>query len=298
MGQRFVKVVCVVALAVGAAGVGAGQPVSGAPAATTDSSAALVQLSGAPLSVAASTRPTNGKKIDFNSTATKSERAKLSAIRNSFRKWLSDNKIPAKINKEFDISLNAVSVSLNGATLAQLRAAPMVVAAELQGVFRPLAHDDPDLSLVHAAEAWANAGGEANAGEGVKVAIIDSGIDVNHPCFDDTGYAAQTQVGPADLTNNKVIVAKVYSNRIKQDHLDPTAVDGHGTHVAGTVACNAHTPADDQRRRHPLRPIGRRARERCSATTTCSPVRPARPAPRTSSKQWRTRTQTASMSPT
>jgi subtilisin family serine protease len=243
MGTKFVKVVCAVALAVGAAGVGAGQSVSGAPAATIDSSAAIVQLTGAPLSVAAATKPTNGKKIDFNSTTTKSERAKLSAIRNSFRKWLSDNKIPAKINKEFDISLNAVSVSLNGATLAQLRAAPMVVAAELQGIFRPLAHDDPDLSLVHAAEAWANAGGEANAGAGVKVAIIDSGIDVNHPCFDDTGYAAQTQVGPADLTNNKVIVAKVYSNRIRQDNLDPTAVDGHGTHVAGTVACNAHTPA-------------------------------------------------------
>ena len=243
MGKKFVKVVCAVALAVGAAGVGTGLPVSGAPAATTDSSAALVQLTGAPLSVAASTRPSHGKKIDFNSTATKSERAKLSAIRNSFRKWLSDNKIPAKINKEFDISLNAVSVSLNGATLAQLRAAPMVVAAELQGIFRPLAHDDPDLSLVRAAEAWANAGGDAHAGEGVKVAIIDTGIDVNHPCFDDTGYPAQTQVGPAALTNNKVIVAKVFSNRIRQDQLDPTAVNGHGTHVAGTVACNAHTPA-------------------------------------------------------
>lgn len=243
MKHKGVKLICALTLAVGAAGVGGQIPVAGAPAATTDSASAIVQLTGAPLSVATATKPSNGKKIDFNSSATKSERAKLSAIRNSFRKWLSDNKIPAKINKEFDIALNAVSVQLNGATLAQLRAAPMVVAAELQGIFRPLAHDDPDLTLVHAAQAWANVGGEANAGAGVKVAIIDSGIDVNHPCFDDAGYPAQTQIGPAALTNNKVIVAKVFSNRIKQDHLDPTAVNGHGTHVAGTVACNAHTPA-------------------------------------------------------
>jgi subtilisin family serine protease len=243
MKHKVLRLFCAAALAVGAAGVGSQIPVSGAPTPTVDSSSAIVQLSGAPLSVAATTKPSNGKKVDFNSTATKSERAKLSAIRNSFRKWLSDNKIPAKINKEFDISLNAVSVQLNGATLAQLRAAPMVMSAELQGIFRPLAHEDPDLTLVHAAEAWTAAGGEANAGAGVKVAIIDSGIDVNHPCFDDSGYAAQAQIGPAALTNNKVIVAKVFSNRIKQDHLDPTAVNGHGTHVAGTVACNAHTPA-------------------------------------------------------
>lgn len=243
MKHKVVKLICALTLAVGTAGAGGQIPVEGAPAPTVDSSSAIVQLSGAPLSVAAATKPSNGKKVDFNSTATKSERAKLSAIRNSFRKWLSDNKIPAKINKEFDISLNAVSVALNGATLAQLRAAPMVVSAELQGIFRPLAHDDPDLTLVHAAEAWANAGGEANAGAGVRVAIIDTGIDVTHPCFDDTGYAAQPQIGPAGLTNNKVIVAKVFSNRIRQDHLDPTAVNGHGTHVAGTVGCNAHTPA-------------------------------------------------------
>ena len=73
--------------------------------------------------------------------------------------------------------------------------------------------------------------------------MIDSGIDVTHPCFADTGYAAQTQIGDPSLTNNKVIVARVYGNKVNKLGLDAQAVDSHGTHVAGTVGCNAHTPA-------------------------------------------------------
>ena len=90
-----------------------------------------------------------------------------------------------------DIAVHAVGVKLNGTSLATLRTAPMVSFAELQGIFRSGAHDDPDLSLIHANEAWTAVGGAANAGAGVKVAVIDSGIDATHPCFDDTGYAAQ-----------------------------------------------------------------------------------------------------------
>ncbi|CAA9278077.1 MAG: hypothetical protein AVDCRST_MAG76-3761 [uncultured Acidimicrobiales bacterium] len=52
-----------------------------------------------------------------------------------------------------------------------------------------------------------------NAGDGIKVAIIDSGIDPTHPSFDDTGYAPRPQLGDARLTNNKVIAAKVITTR-------------------------------------------------------------------------------------
>ena len=54
-----------------------------------------------------------------------------------------------------------------------------------------------------------------NRGIGVKVAIIDSGIDYNHPDL------AANYAGGYDFVN--------------QDD-DPMDVDGHGTHVAGTVA--------------------------------------------------------------
>ena len=87
------------------------------------------------------------------------------------------------------------------------------------------------------------AGGEANAGAGVKVAIVDSGIDASHPCFSDAGYVAQNQLGDTTFTNNKVIAAKVFHNKAGNRGYTPEAIDSHGTHVAGTVACNYNTPA-------------------------------------------------------
>jgi minor extracellular serine protease Vpr len=210
---------------------------------TFDPGSAIVQLAGDPLAVSARTRPAKGKKIDFNSASVKSERARLAKTRNDFKQWLRTNAPDAKVTNEFDIALHGVGVELNGTTLETLRSAPTVRRAALQEIYQPIAHNDPDLDLVNANEAWTQAGGEADAGAGVKVAVIDSGIDVTHPCFDDAGYPAQTQSGDLDLTNNKVIVAKVFGNNVAKDDLDASAVNSHGTHVAGTVACNVHTPA-------------------------------------------------------
>ena len=202
----------------------------------------------------------------------KAERARLKAVRNEFRQWLKVNAPKARITSEMDIAVHAVGVKLNGTKLATIRKAPMVRHAELQGIFRSMAHDDPDLSLIHANEAWAAVGGAANAGAGVKVAVIDSGIDVTHPCFDDAGYAAQTQLGDTSLTNNKVIVAKVFNNKAAKKRL---------RRRARSSARHARRRHDRVQRPH----AGRRStastsrttrrawrRARCSATTTSSPV--------------------------
>ena len=208
-----------------------------------DRSYAMVVLSGDPLSTSVQTKPAKGKKIDFNNSGVKSYRAQLSALRNDYKQWLRANVKGAKVTGEFDIALNAVSVQLNGATLAQVAASPLVANASYQGLFYPLA-GDPDLDLIRAAEAWAQSGGAANAGAGVKVAIIDTGIDITHPCFSDAGYAAQAKVGDRRFTNNKVIAAKVFNNRLATNGLTAAAIGAHGTHVAGTVACNYGTTAN------------------------------------------------------
>jgi minor extracellular serine protease Vpr len=208
----------------------------------TDASSALVQLVGDPLSISTRTKPPKGKKIDFNSSTVKSERARLSALRNDFKAWLRANAPKANVTGEYDISLNAVAVRLNGTSLAKLRTAPMVTRAELQGLYYPTAAD-PDLSIISAPQAWQTGGGPANAGEGVKIAIVDSGIDIRHPCFSDAGYASQDQLGDRRFTNNKVIAAKVFNNKTPQQNYTAEAIDSHGTHVAGTAACNHATPA-------------------------------------------------------
>ncbi|MGE5347235.1 MAG: S8 family serine peptidase [Acidithiobacillales bacterium] len=210
-----------------------------------DTSSALVQLKGDPLATYVKTKPAQGKKIDFNNNTVKSYRAQLSALRNDFKAWLRANAPNAKVTGNFDIALNAVSVQLNGASLATIASAPMVQRAEYEGFYYPTIDPtiDPDLAVIHAVEAWAVSGGPGNAGEGVKVAILDTGIDITHPCFSDGGYATQTQLGDHRFTNNKVIAAKVFNNKTPSRGFTAEAIQAHGTHVAGTVACNFDTPA-------------------------------------------------------
>jgi len=63
------------------------------------------------------------------------------------------------------------------------------------------------------------------------------------PCFTDAGYAPQNQLGDRNFTNNKVIAAKVFNNNTPSQGFTAEAIQEHGTHVAGTVACNFETPA-------------------------------------------------------
>ena len=210
-----------------------------------DTTSAIVQLKGEPLSTYVKTKPAPGKKIDFNSSTVKAYRAQLNQLRNDFRKWLQANAPKAQITGQFDISVNAVSVQLNGTSLDLLKTAPQVQTAQYEGLYYPTVDEtvDPDLALISAVQAWGQAGGAADAGARVKVAVVDTGIDVTHPCFSDAGYPAQKQLGDERFTNNKVIVAKVFNNKTPSQRYTAEALQDHGTHVAGTIACNYNTPA-------------------------------------------------------
>lgn len=226
----------------------AGGPNSDAPrsTATVDKARALVVLAAGPLSTSPRTRPAHGKKIDFSSSAVKSQIALIKSQRNAFKSWLHDNAPKARVTGAYDISLNALAVRLNGTPLTKVASAPGVKTAQYEGLYQPDDANDPDLSIISAQQAWASAsvGGAANAGRGVKVAIVDTGIDITHPCFDDAGYAAHRQLGDSRFTNNKVIVAKVFYNKAAVKGFTAEAVQEHGTHVAGTVACDLNTPVN------------------------------------------------------
>jgi minor extracellular serine protease Vpr len=252
--RRFRSAIAIAAIAVLVAVAPAGaasrasRPTSDSLASrsTVDKAYALVQLKGAPLSTYSKTKPAAGKKVDFSSATTKNYRALLSAQRNTFKKWLLANAPKARVTGSWDISLNAVSVKLNGTTLTKLRSSTLVVRAEYEGLYYPTA-DDPDLGIIDAIAAWSanGKGGAADAGKGVRVAIVDTGIDQDHACFDDAGYTAPAGFprGQIKYTNNKVIVAKVFNNKGNLNGFDAKAVQDHGTHVAGTVACDFQTPA-------------------------------------------------------
>jgi subtilisin family serine protease len=215
---------------------------------SVDTSSAIVILKGDPLSTASSTKPPHGKKIDFNSNAVKSYRAQLSAERNNFKQWLQTYAPKATITSQYDTSLNAVAVQLNGTSLDLITSAPMVQQAQYNGLYHP------DLSqsykIINASGAWAAAGGRSNAGAGVKIGDIDTGIDNNHPFFDPAGFSypagfpkcdaadstTQTPDHNCNYVSPKVIVAKVFFNKAAVRGLDAQAVQDHGSHTAGIAA--------------------------------------------------------------
>ncbi|MES2830409.1 MAG: S8 family serine peptidase [Pseudomonadota bacterium] len=217
---------------------------------------AIVVLKGESLSTAVSTKPISGRKIDFQSSAVQLQRTRLATERASYRRWLLAKVPNASVTNEFELALNAVSVRLNGATLAQIAAMPNVKQVSHQSLFHKVAATvaaETDSATGGASQTWqqnatrsgasSNANANANAGAGVKVAVIDSGIDVSHPCFSDLGYAVQPRIGDARFINNKVIAARAFTNGEHGARLMPEATGTHGTHVSGTIACNAATAA-------------------------------------------------------
>jgi minor extracellular serine protease Vpr len=213
-----------------------------------DQSSAVVQLKGDPISTNPSTKPAHGRKIDFKGQAVRSYRAQLNQKRNEFKHWLRANAPGAKVTGEYDVSLNAVAVQLNGTPLATIAAAPMVQSAEYNALYHPTLSES--YKIINASGAWTAAGGRATAGAGIKIGDIDTGIDNTHPFFDPTGFsyppgfpkcdaadsASHHEDQDCNYVSEKVIVAKVFFNKNHQQGLDAQAIQDHGTHTAGIAA--------------------------------------------------------------
>src|SRR5262245_19732881 len=213
-----------------------------------DNTSAVVQLKGDPISTNPSTKPPRGRKIDFKSRGVRSLRAQLNQRRNEFKQWLRSNAPNARVTGEYDVSLNAVAVQLNGTPLATIAAAPMVASAEYNVHYHPILI--VSYKTINASDAWTAAGGRANAGAGIKIGDIDSGIDNTHPFFDPTGFSYPPGFPKCDAADSashhvdqdckyvseKVIVAKVFYNKARQQGLDAQAIQDHGTHTACIAA--------------------------------------------------------------
>jgi minor extracellular serine protease Vpr len=148
--------------------------------------------------------------------------------------------------------LNAVFVVVPADRVAELKSLPGVKAVIQQRRYHMKLNRATQ--LVNAPAAWDASGGIPNAGSGVKIAILDSGIDQTHPAFQDSslpmppGYPICSGSDCA-FTNNKVIVARSYVRQLaagssmanpaadsRPDDYSPRDRDGHGTAVASCAA--------------------------------------------------------------
>jgi len=156
--------------------------------------------------------------------------------------------------------LNAIFVNASADRVAELEAIPGVIGVRPMRRFKLALNKATQ--LMNAPAAWSALGGAANAGAGIKIAIIDSGIDQTHPAFQDSsltapkGFPICTAGHPEDcaFTNSKVIVARSYVRQLGAgsdpanpaadsipDDYSPRDRDGHGTAVASCAAANTVT---------------------------------------------------------
>ena len=154
-----------------------------------------------------------------------------------------------------DTVLNAVFVTASPARVSELERLPGVKAVVEMRYARKFINQATQ--LVNAPAAWTATGGVGNAGAGIRIAIIDTGIDQTHPAFQDSSLAMPAGFPVCSgfdgecsaFTNNKVIVARSYVRVMaagsdpanpaadsRPDDYTPRDQDGHGTAVASIAA--------------------------------------------------------------
>ena len=141
--------------------------------------------------------------------------------------------------------LNAVFVTATREEAAHLGGMPGVVRVVHLPRYKPAL--DKAVGLVNLQAAWTAVGGVSSAGAGVRIGIIDSGIDQNHPGFQDASLTSPAGFPVCDVpancafTNNKVIVARSYvaldaAVYDTPDDYSPRDHMGHGTAIAMIAA--------------------------------------------------------------
>ena len=148
--------------------------------------------------------------------------------------------------ESMDTVINGLIVEIPEAQAAELMQVPGAVklhAVKLHEVRRVRKLLNRALPLHKVTGAWALLPlGENGAGAGIKIAIVDTGVDVNNPAFGDPlpavdGFPKLLYETDRKYTNAKVIVAKNYTRLYRTgSDADADDHDGHGTGIATAAA--------------------------------------------------------------
>lgn len=213
----------------------------------------------------ARTRPAKGKNFNAASKAVVKYRGYLKAKHNRLL-----TKVGATAYHDYTVALNGFAAHLTAKQAATLAKQPGVLAVQKDALRHPDADgtnrsweffglDDEQTGL------WNKVGGEKNAGKGVIVGVIDTGIWPESPSFagkqikrdrhgltiDGQGirssWMGTCQAGEqwnVKNCNSKIIGARYFLDGFgkksiaKSDYLSPRDGNGHGSHTSSTAAGN------------------------------------------------------------
>lgn len=139
-----------------------------------------------------------------------------------FEYYLSSVAGNANVTKRFQNTVNGIVVNnLNADNIAKLKKDPRIKSILPDG--RVDATLNKGLDLIKAQQVWQGINGVNATGKDITVAILDTGVDYLHPDLGGCLGEGCKVIGGYDFIN---------------DDADPIDINGHGTHVAGTVAAN------------------------------------------------------------
>ncbi|GAA1140489.1 cell wall-binding repeat-containing protein [Ornithinicoccus hortensis] len=198
------------------------------------------------------TSPAPGQKLDMGSNATR-----------AYSDYLADKQASAlsaagvssdALVTSYDVAFNGFAVELTRSQLAGLNKNPDVVQVWEDEIRTADTVQTPDyLGLSGDGGVWDEYfGGYENAGDGIVVGVIDTGIDPLNPSFSDEGMSEAPEGFTCDPgedyyaefeCNNKVIGARYYGAEygntiIPEEFVSARDYNGHGSHTAGTSAGN------------------------------------------------------------
>lgn len=144
----------------------------------------------------------------------------------------------AKVSRRYQVLLDGFAVSLPYAQLPKLLASG--IGENIYPSLRYTMSMDRGPSVIGATQFSTLTGA---TGAGVKVAVVDDGVDSEHPFLDPTGfsYPPGFPKGPAGQTTPKVIVARGFAGSGASGAVLDREQSFHGTFVAGVIAGRANT---------------------------------------------------------
>jgi subtilisin family serine protease len=224
-----------------------------APARTTGARGVevVVTLADPPLAEYRPARTLSGRRLALGSSRSVAYARTLAAAQRVLTTRIAATIPGASVRWRYSVVANGLAVVVPRDRLADLARVPGVARVWPSVTYHPLL--DRSAPLIGAPRLWGP--NLATAGEGVKIGIIDDGVDQSHPFFNPTGYTYPPGFpkGNTQYTTPKVIVARAFAPRTTTYQnatlpFDPSAEGSdHGTHVAGIAGGDDGTLARNVR---------------------------------------------------
>lgn len=224
----------------------------------------IVQFSEPPLATytggvpgfsATATSATGQTKLDSNSADSQAYIQYLVNQQTAFTGQLASVAPSATVGYTYQAAFNGLTLYVDQkeiSTIAMMSGVAKIYPNQVRTI-----EMDASIPLINAPALWAKLDGQENAGKGIKIADVDTGLDVKNPMFSGTGFSAPAGypkgfcvTNPADpdfQCNGKVIVGRWYFDPAllgggtvinPLEVYTPFGIEGHGTHTAGTAAGN------------------------------------------------------------